>query len=646
MSRDGDDELVAVARRYAGILEQGPVGVFEVQLDGTIRFANAALARAAGFDQPDALIGENILDFYVDPGQRQRLLTELAETGSVSAFGVTLRAKDGVIRQLLLSAMLDGPVLRGLSVDVTDLHEKELALQAALELNRRILEAIPGGVVNVRADGAITHANAEALRVLGLSQDELAQRYTRDFDPETIHEDGTHCPAEHYPVTQALVTGEQPPPHTIGVKRPDGEVSWAVFRAVPVKDLQSGQVSSAVVTFLDVSERRRAEERVRSLEEQMRHAQKLESLGLMAGGVAHDFNNLLAAILGNARLARLELDAGGDALECLNAVETAAQRAAELTRQMLTYAGRGSVDRKPLSLSAAVREMAELLSTVVSKRATLGLELADVPPIEADPAQIHQVVMNLILNASDALDRVGAVHVRTGVRQLGRAELARTYVDDDLPAGEYVFLEVTDTGRGMDEQTKRRVFDPFFTTKATGRGLGLAATLGIVRGHRGAIELESSPGRGTTFRVHFPRTAARAEPRGRATPTPSAQGDGATVLVVDDEPAIRNVSRRLLEQSGFRVLTAEDGRSGLATLRAERARIEVVILDLTMGDLSGVEVLRELEQIAPGLPVVLASGYSADDVAAELRERPRVVFLPKPFTLEALLDAIEAVRRG
>lgn len=639
-----DDELVQVARRYARILEHGPIGVFEVQLDGTIRFANTAVARLAGFERPEELIGQSILPFHADPAQRQEMLAELMRAGSVSAFPVTLRSVHGQFRRLLLSVLIDGDVLRGMSVDVTDVHEKEAELQNALELNRRILDVIPGGVVHVLSDGSITHANAEALRVLGLSHDELTRRYTRDFDPETIHEDGTHCPVEHYPVTQALLTGQEPPPHTLGVRRPDGGVSWAVFRATPVRNRETGQVVSAVVTFFDISERKHSEARVRALEEQVRHAQKLESLGLMAGGVAHDFNNLLAAIMGNAGLARLQLASGGDVGECIEAIEATARRAAELTRQMLTYAGGGKVEIKTVSLSSAVREMAELLATVVSKRATLGLELDDVPPIEADATQIHQVVMNLILNASDALAGVGAIHLRTGLRRMTRAELSSTYVDDTLPAGDYVFLEVSDTGHGMDEETKRRVFDPFFTTKATGRGLGLAATLGIVRGHKGAIEVVSAPNRGTTMRVFFPR----AEPRARSGEYPRAEPvracRGTTVLVVDDERSVRDVTKRLLEECGYTVLTAEDGKSALGVFAAHQREIHVVLLDLTMGDMSGLEVLSEMDRLAPGQPVVLASGYSADDVATELAGRERVRFLQKPFSFESLVDALERVR--
>ncbi len=463
-----------------------------MQRDGTVRYANPALARLAGYESPSAMIGQSMLPHWEDLGQREELHRGLA-AGVVPMMSVKLRTHRGEIRHILMSATAHGDVTRGISVDVTDLHKTQLALQESLELNRRILEAMPGGVVHVKADGSIDHANPEACRVLGLGFDELTQKFTADFEAETIHEDGTPCKADHYPVSRALVTGQPQPPHTIGVRRPDGELSWAIFTAVPVIDLESGAVTGAVVTFLEITARKAAERRLRALEEQMRHAQKLESLGLLAGGIAHDFNNLLAAILGNATWVKQKLPPNAEIADSIAALETAAQRAADITRQMLTYSGRGRVTAVPVELSSLVREMAELLATVVSKRAHLQYEFApELPLIEGDPAQLQQVVMNLILNASDAIgDSRGTIRLSTGMRRLSRKDLACAYVDEGLPEGDYAFVEVSDTGSGMDEATRSRVFDPFFTTKTKGRGLGLAASLGIVRSHRGAVELDT-----------------------------------------------------------------------------------------------------------------------------------------------------------
>jgi two-component system, cell cycle sensor histidine kinase and response regulator CckA len=642
-----DVDLEALAERYRTLLETGPIGVFEVHRDGTIRFANNAVARMAGYPDGRAMVGMNILRHWVEPKERDMLWVEVAERGSVANFPVALEALDGTVRQLLLSVTAFGDVIRGYSVDVTREHVKERELQSALELVRSVLEAMPGGVVHVSADGSIEHANGDACRVLGLSYDQLTRRYTTDFDTETLHEDGSPCSVDHYPVTRALVTGQTQPPHTIGVRRPDGSVSWAVFRAVPVLEPGSNKVTGAVVTFFDITDRKAAEQRLRALEERVRHAQKLESLGMLAGGVAHDFNNLLAAILGNASLAKIQLSPESDAAQSLAALESAAQRAADLTRQMLTYAGRGPVEARQLDVSSFVRELADLLGTVISKKATLDLELeTNLPPIEADATQLSQVLMNLILNASDALgDASGTITIRTGRRTMSTEALSLTYVDDELPAGDYLFVEVHDSGSGMDRATLQRVFDPFFTTKSTGRGLGLAATLGIVRSHKGAIELLSAPGAGTTFRIFVP-VSDRIEadtPRPQPSDVPRSS---ARLLVIDDEPAVRDVTRRLLAELGYAVVTADGGRSGIAAYSAQPSRFDVVLLDLTMSDLSGREVMEELVRIDPKVRVVLCSGYAEEDVRDRFESANLVAFLHKPYTTALLVEAVERARRA
>ncbi|MFO0571564.1 MAG: PAS domain S-box protein [Polyangiaceae bacterium] len=636
---DDAEQLRAFAERYRPILEDGPVGVFEVQRNGIIRYVNPALARTAGYASTQEMVGRDINQHYVDPEQRRRLWQEVATHGSVTGFPVTLTTQSGEERRLILAMSVEGEFARGVCVDVTQLHLKERELEAALELNRRIFEAIPGGVVHVRKDGSIAMANSEAVRVLGLAYDELTRRYTADFEAVTIHEDGSPCSNEHYPVTQALRSGKAQPPHTIGVRRADGETSWAVFRAVPVMEPGTEEVAGAVVTFIDISERKRAE---RALQQ----AQKLESLGLLAGGVAHDFNNLLAAILGNAGLIRMRLGGAHRVAENLDALESAVQRAADLTRQMLAYAGHGRVEPRATDVNAVVNDVTGLISSVISKKAELCLELDEhLPAVQADRSQLDQVLMNLVLNASDALGSLGGrIRIRTSLVELSTEDLARSYVDDELDAGSYVLLEVSDTGVGMDAKTRARVFDPFYSTKATGRGLGLAATLGIVRSHMGALNLQSSPGKGTTFSVYLPASTESAE----AQPDKSEMSEPrlGTVLVIDDEDALRITTCRLLEQLGYSTLSASGGRSGLAMLEAHRDEVAVVLLDLTMPDVSGADILTDLLRIAPACRVVIASGYSEEDVARLLAGLPHGGFLQKPYTPTELGNAIEGARDG
>jgi PAS domain S-box-containing protein len=379
---------------------------------------------------------------------------------------------------------------------------------------------------------------------------------------------------------------------------------------------------------------------LRQSEEQMRNAQKLESLGVLAGGIAHDFNNLLVGVLGNASLALSELPADALARPFVKDVETSAQRAAELTRQMLAYSGRGKLVVEPLNLSEIVREMTQLLGRVISKRARLSLHLRDdVPRIVADGTQLRQVVMNLITNASDALGgEPGLVSVRTGTVHADAQMLAGTYLNEELPAGEYVYLEVTDSGIGMDAATRARIFEPFFTTKFTGRGLGLAAVLGIVRGHKGAIDVTSEPGCGTTFRVLFPLSPAIVEaPAPRAPARAEWRGSG-RALVVDDEEAVRSVARHVLERSGFTVIEATTGEEALSICSASHQTLRLVVLDLTMPGISGETTLSELRRQWPSLPIIVSSGLVPDD-SSGMEGMP---FLAKPYRPS---EFVEIVRR-
>lgn len=402
-----------------------------------------------------------------------------------------------------------------------------------------------------------------------------------------------------------------------------------------------------ILSALDTTDLVRAEEERRRLDLQVQQTQKLESLGVLAGGIAHDFNNLLVAILGNAGLALMELPPESPAWQTVLAIETAAQRAAELTRQMLAYSGKGKFVIEQLNLSRVVEEMAHLLEISVSKRAVLKYRFApDLPAIEGDATQLRQVIMNLITNASDAIgDRSGVISVSTGLIDADAAYLKTAYMDDDLPEGQYVYLEVADTGIGMDAETAARIFDPFFTTKFTGRGLGLAAVLGIVRSHRGAIKLSTVPGRGTTFTILFPAAGPPAPPGPAPAPeTASAPLPRAVILVVDDDETVRAVTRRMLELSGFTVLLAADGAEAVALYR-ERPGIDLVLLDLTMPAMDGEETFRELRRLDPGVRVILTSGYSEQDAADRFAGTGLAGFIQKPYRPQDLIEKVRVALR-
>jgi signal transduction histidine kinase/CheY-like chemotaxis protein len=393
----------------------------------------------------------------------------------------------------------------------------------------------------------------------------------------------------------------------------------------------------------DITERKQAEEERRKLESQILHGQKLESLGVLAGGIAHDFNNLLTAMLGNASLALMQLPDDAPTVPLLREIEQAAERAADLTRQMLAYSGKGRFEIQPLRLDDLVQEMANLLKGVVSKKAMVELNL-EAATIEGGPTQLRQVIMNLIINASDALEgNVGSIRVRTKTMHANVEDLMSPYLPDELPAGDYACLEVIDSGCGMKEETQTRIFDPFFTTKFAGRGLGLAAVLGIVRAHRGTIRVDSTLGQGTRFKILFPCTTDVAEAPSEIERGAVPRHGKGTVLVIDDERIINLFAQRVLENAGYHVLTAEDGREGLNVFLKHSNEIVAVLLDLTMPRTDGVEVLRELRTIAPIIPVLMMSGFSEQEISVRCMGTGANAFIQKPFTPRSLIALVTGI---
>jgi len=377
----------------------------------------------------------------------------------------------------------------------------------------------------------------------------------------------------------------------------------------------------------------------------MREAQKLESIGLLAGGVAHDFNNLLMGILGNASLALDMLGAHDHSTrDAIEDVVRATERAAELTRQLLAYAGKGRFVVGPADLSSLVRELVPLIQASIPRKVRLILQLAnDLPGIEADKAQLEQLAMNLIINAGEAIEGDGTVTVTTFVRRIEPADRGLFLSDHEL-SGSYVTFEVRDTGMGMDDETRQRIFDPFFSTKFLGRGLGLSAALGIVRGHKGAIRVESAPGRGTTFEVIFPAgDAVPTRPPRESRPVESGQG---TILVVDDEEIIRNLLVATLQSRGYKVLLAENGAEALTVFSRNIREVSMVLLDLVMPVMSGDEVLPHLFIMNPAVRVVVSSGQDPEECMRKLHD-PRVsAYLQKPYRVATLLAKVHELLAG
>ena len=513
----------------------------------------------------------------------------------------------------------------GLLVQVVVAGRLVEALRRSEQSYRRIVTTTNEGVWTVDAHQRTNFVNQRMAEMVGYSVEEMLGRRLHDF---VMPEDHPLITSKFAERRKGLYDRYE---HRYLCK--DGSVVIAQVSTSPLHD-ESGAFIGALAMVRDVTE-------LRQLEARMLHAQKLESLGVLAGGIAHDFNNLLVGILGNVGLARAELPRESPAQAYLGDVQMAATRASDLTAQMLAYAGKGRFVIQRLDLNRLIEEILHLLTAVISKKARLRTQFAaDLPAIEGDATQIRQVVMNLITNASDALeDGHGDICVRTEAVEVDDATLAATYVDEGLTPGRYVALTVDDTGCGFDAATRARLFDPFFTTKFAGRGLGLAAVLGILRGHRGAISVDSTPGRGARFRVLLPAVASAAPTSPRGEPR-SGVGPG-LVLVADDETAVRTVARRVLERAGFTVVTAADGREALAVFTAGQDDIRAVLLDMTMPLMRGDEVCRELCRLRPDVRVVLTSGFSDPSLGPGLTGH--ISFLAKPWTPQQLLAAVREV---
>ena len=428
------------------------------------------------------------------------------------------------------------------------------------------------------------------------------------------------------------------------VVQPGGSIRWVITRGDVQRDAK-GNLIGMLGASLDVTARKQAEAERVDIEKKLQETQKLESLGILAGGIAHDFNNLLTGILGNASLARMDLAATSPVQQSLAQIEQAAQRAAELCKQMLAYSGKGRFVVQPLDLSHLIEDAASLLQVSVSKSAMLKYRLAkDLPAVQADATQLRQILMNLVINASDAMgERLGSIEISTGVIFADRAYLSATHLAPTIPEGDYVFLEVSDNGCGMDAETQARIFDPFFTTKFTGRGLGLAAVLGIVRGHRGALKVYSEPGVGTTFKLLLPVAKEAAQKVPRELQVPSTWRGRGVLLIVDDEETVRTVASRMVTAIGFTPIATSSGQEAIGFVRARGREVAAVMLDLTMPEMDGAEVFTELRRIQPEIRVLLMSGFNEQEAVNRFAGKGLSGFLQKPFRPDVLREKLRAI---
>ena len=629
--------------------------IFLLDAHGCVASWNPGAERIKGYHEAQ-IIGRHVSVFYtpedVANGRAQVALTTATNTGRFAEERWRMRADGSRFwASVVLTALRDGQGrLRGFSKVTRDLTERctvEEELRRSEHRYRQVVEDQTEVVCRFRRDGVFTFVNDVYCRTFGRTAEQLLGH---TWQPVVVPDD---LPGVRQKLAE--MTPEQPVVRIENrVFDGSGRVRWMEFVNRGFYD-PDGTLREVQAVGRDVTDRRAAEEARRELEisllekeqqsryeRQLMQSQKLESLGVLAGGIAHDFNNLLTSMLGYASLGRMRLPPGDPIAEDLSRIEAAAQRAAELCQQMLAYAGRGKFLVASLDLNTLAEEMAQLLSTVINKRAVLRFNLlSTLPRIRADGTQLRQVVMNLITNASDAIgDRSGVITVTTGTIDADLQYLREIQAVDELTPGRFVYLEVSDNGCGMTPEVRQRIFDPFFTTKFTGRGLGLAAVQGIVRAHQGAIKVYTQVGKGTTFKVLLPVVEHADAGIDAPTPEPRLLGRSRRILVADDEEDVRVLLRKVLEAAGFQVVLAVDGREAVQAFRAANGAFDLVLLDLTMPHLSGADAFQQLRSQRPDVQVILTSGFAEEEATSGFQGKGLAGFLRKPFRTQELLAAL------
>ncbi|HSD88516.1 MAG TPA: ATP-binding protein [Kofleriaceae bacterium] len=590
------------------LFDRSPIGMYRSDARGHLLVVNPALVSMLGYDSVEEVLALDLRkDVYVNAAERAPVLEQYRESGFVEGTRVHWKTRTGRILTVQIFGHVvetkDGLVFDATVIDLTEIDVLEAELHRQREVVDQVMRQMPAvywitdtAMRIVRTGGGIEQMlGFPANKFVGKTLQEALAVHPSNVDTVNAHE--------------RALAGE------ITIRESQYRGKMLASTIAPYRNT-AGEIIGVVGTSIDVTT-------WRMLERRMVDAQRAESLGVLAGGLAHDFNNLLVAVLGNADLALRDIPVGQQGRTAIENIRIAGLRAAELTDQLLAYAGRGGAGTTRVEIAAIIEELLRIVGSQVPPELNINVDISSKHAVRGDPAQLRQVLLNLINNAREAMPARGG-----DITILAEAMHSTGDVDPDdilsAPAGSYVAIRVVDTGPGMDSDTRRHVFEPFFTTKQTGHGLGLAAVLGIVRAHGGGIRVRSRPGAGTEIAVLWP--AAVTAPM-RATPAPTS---GRTVLVIDDEALVRDVVARMIEDLGYAAVTAVDGPTGLDLV--ERSAVDAVLVDLSMPQMSGADVVAALRRKKPGLPVVVCSGYDRDGRGPVQAD----AYLPKPFRIDAL----------
>ena len=629
------------------IIDTIPQFVFWKDRDSVYLGCNIVFARAAGIERPEEIVGKTDYDLPWLPEETEAYRSDdrtVMESNRPKAHIIEQQLQAAGVRYWVDTTKVPlcndkGEVygILGIYENITERKAVEESRNKALALIESLLASSPTGIlVYDGTTGECVMANQAVAYMVGATVADLRAQNFRTI--KSWQEAGMDRIAEQV-LSDAQTRNLEASLRSSFGKTVEADCFFSRFEVEGHPHL--------MFIAVDISEKKRLEQENRVIEAQMLHVQKLESLGVLAGGIAHDFNNILMVVLGNADLALMRLTAESPVRDNLLQIENAASRAADLARQMLAYSGKGRFVIENLDLTRIVQEMAQMLEVSISKKVMLRYNFTpDLPAISGDATQLRQVILNLVINASEAIgDASGVIAISTSHMECDRAYLSESWIDDRLPEGPYLILEVADTGCGIDRDIIPKIFDPFFTTKFTGRGLGMAAVLGIVRGHMGAIKIYSEKGKGSTFRLLFPCLQVAADQQEPFASEGLWRGSG-TVLLADDEATIRGLGQEMLEALGFTVLTACDGRDAIEVFTRNKEEIVCVLLDLTMPKLDGEQTFRALRLLKPDLKIIVSSGYNEQEVTQKFVGKGLSGFIQKPYKLVEVSRKIQDILEG
>ena len=624
-AEEGKEEALRESeKQYRNLVDNALVGIYKTDLEGNVLYANEALIKMLEFESYEDMKSVGVLARNSNLDDGDTFIKKIKETGKVNDFEVDLLTKSGGVKNVILTGVLEGDVISGMILDTTD---RKQAAEERIRLATAVEQAAESVIISDRK-GTIHYVNPAFERLSGFSSEDIVGKNFRILKSES------HDETFYREMWQTISSGTAWSGR-ISNRMKDGSLRQFETTISPLRDK-----NGAIVNFVSVN--RDVTQEV-ALESQLFQAQKMEAVGTLAGGIAHDFNNLLQVIQGYTEVLQSEVGRSKSGLEALQKIHRSAKRGAELTRQLLTFSRKVQSERRPLDLNREVEQVKTLLERTIPKMIEIELFLSESPAVvSADPIQVEQAIMNLAVNAKDAMPEGGKIIIETE-----RVKLDEQFCKTHLGArpGEYVLLSISDTGHGMDREILEHVFEPFYTTKGVGKGtgLGLAMVYGIVKNHEGYILCYSEISTGTTFKIYLPAMEQSGQRQKADDMEDLFENGDETILLVDDEEYIRELGVELLTDAGYNVLTATDGEEGLGLYRREQKKIDLIILDLVIPGMGGKKCYEEILKINPKAKILIVSGYSANGPGKVALEAGAKGFVGKPFDVSHLLEKIREI---